>query len=142
MLTYAAAAGQLRRYRVASDHSVYLLYWYKSTNTDASAAHWYRAAGQLRRYRVASDHARRVSLWRAAVARCAGGFFTHFTTTTALLVQKYSAPPQRVSLEGSSRALRWWLLYSLYLLYWYKSTKTDAEGAAGGRVVSAATSVC
>ena len=23
------------------------------------------------------------------------------------------------------------LLYSIYLLYWYKSTNTDAEGAAG-----------
>jgi hypothetical protein len=76
-----------------SRYSVYLLYWYKSTNTDAAS----RPTRTLERHTNTS--------WkrRGAVDKC------------------------------GRRNVRKRLRYSVYLLYWYKSTNTDAAQMQKGR---------
>jgi hypothetical protein len=85
-----------------------LLYWYKSTNTDAGGG------GSETLLRLSSRSSLRKPSSRAA----------------ALLLSKRCVSE---TLSSCAPAVR----YSLYLLYWYKSTNTDAEGSedAGRRDV-------
>ncbi len=52
-----------------------------------------------------------------------GTQFTCFTSTQVQILSCDGAALARNALQA--------LRYSIYLLYWYKSTNTDAEGAAG-----------
>ncbi len=88
-------------------HSVYLLYWYKSTNTDAAAA-WLC----LQRLSGATETAVR-----------GGTQFTCFTCTKEQILTHEELRARTSHLIHCPRGWR----YSVYLLYWYKSTNTDAD---------------
>ena len=90
-------------------YSVYLLYWYKSTNTDGMEA--ISPVRKLPRYSV---------------------YFLYWYNSTNTDGMEAISPvrelPRATNSIGGERATR--SRYSLYLLYWYKSTNFDAEGAA------------
>jgi ferric iron reductase protein FhuF len=87
-------------------YSVYLLYWYTSTNTDAEGG------GVL-------------SLLALLVQTDSPGRYTRFTCFTG--TQVLALLVQILTQTGEREATALWR-YSVYLLYWYKSTNTDAEG--------------
>jgi hypothetical protein len=109
--------------RLALLTSVYLLYWYKRTNTDAARRvtdarlvlltsvcllYWYK--------RTNTDAARRV--------------------TDARLVLLTSKDPAVIAQLGEksmySVCLHYWYKRTFYLLYWYKRTNTDAAQSLVG----------
>ncbi len=95
-------------------YSVYLLYWYKSTNTDRSFPPQQNKAGGVlsllallvQKYKYGQK------LSSAAEQSWRGAQFTCFTGTK---VQMLTPEEPRQKLAG----------YSVYLLYWYKSTNAD-----------------
>ncbi len=106
---------------VGRRYSVYLLYWYKGTNTDAEGAaillYWYTST---------NTDAERVSIllsWYRSTntdAECALSCF--IGTQVQILAQK------ALVWSAACRSSKQYLEFQK--LYWYTSTNTDAEGAA------------
>ena len=127
MLTYASdirrrtcagvRCGDIWRPLAAPRYSLYLLSWYKSTNTDAAA----RTLQVCECLRLAVSIALTVLCAgagvcvRVCVCVCEGG-----------RVRASERAREDVALNLTEHTMS----YSVYLLYWYKSTNTDAAAGA------------